>query len=168
MIAAIGLPSPGECVAAAVRACQCVGLNWPPGSADLSPAGHSCYTAQRKSRDCSDHFSLDFLRYEHRTVAVSPRSSSGSRLMSLPLSAGGAPLFRRLVRAKAEWKSLLTSRTRNGGSMARDGNTFEKMQRERLKKQKSEDKRARRQRKKQRAEASAVPAGVPPAEREEP
>jgi hypothetical protein len=52
--------------------------------------------------------------------------------------------------------------------MARDGNTFEKMQRERLKKQKSEDKRARRQRKKQRAEASAVPAGVPPAEREEP
>lgn len=41
--------------------------------------------------------------------------------------------------------------------MAREGNTFEKMQRERLKKQKSEDKRARRQRKKQRAEALATP-----------
>lgn len=41
--------------------------------------------------------------------------------------------------------------------MARDGNTFAKLQRERLKKQKSEDKRARRQRKKQRAEVDSAP-----------
>ena len=33
--------------------------------------------------------------------------------------------------------------------MGRDGNTFEKMQRERLKRQKAEDKRARRQKKKE-------------------
>jgi len=37
--------------------------------------------------------------------------------------------------------------------MGRDGNTFEKMQRERLKRQKAEDKRARRQKKKEVAAA---------------
>jgi hypothetical protein len=35
------------------------------------------------------------------------------------------------------------------GFMGRDNNTFEKMQRERLKKQKAEDKRARRRKKKE-------------------
>lgn len=46
--------------------------------------------------------------------------------------------------------------------MGRDNNTFEKMQRERLKKQKAEDKRARRKKKKEvAAESEATPEDVP-------
>ena len=43
--------------------------------------------------------------------------------------------------------------------MGRDNNTFEKMQRERLKKQKAEDKRARRKKKKEDAEESEPTPG---------
>ena len=51
--------------------------------------------------------------------------------------------------------------------MGRDNNTFEKMQRERLKKQKAEDKRTRRRKKKEEEEdvapSGAMPADVPDA-----
>jgi hypothetical protein len=50
--------------------------------------------------------------------------------------------------------------------MGRDNNTFEKMQRERLKRQKAEDKRVRRQKKKERGAtpASAGDGHAPPSE----
>ena len=47
-------------------------------------------------------------------------------------------------------------------SMGRDNNTFEKMQRERLKKQKAEDKRARRRKKKELAATSQETSGEAP------
>lgn len=43
--------------------------------------------------------------------------------------------------------------------MGRNNNTFEKMQRERLKKQKADDKRARRQKKKEQADELDVAVG---------
>lgn len=46
--------------------------------------------------------------------------------------------------------------------MGRDNNTFEKMQRERLKKQKAEDKRARRRKKKEIAAVSEETPGDDP------
>ena len=44
--------------------------------------------------------------------------------------------------------------------MGRDNNTFEKMQRERLRKQKAADKRARRQKRKEEEAAAPTDAGI--------
>ena len=57
---------------------------------------------------------------------------------------------------------LLGVRRDEEGFMGRDNNTFEKMQRERLKRQKAEDKRARRRKKKEIAAVSEETPGDGP------
>lgn len=51
--------------------------------------------------------------------------------------------------------------------MGRDNNTFEKMQRERLKKQKADDKRANRKKKKERPDTPSSAVGDDPAPTQE-